>query len=135
VREIEFHPSLCRGHNLDGKPGDDGLYLVLVPRNTEQQFVPNVGALTIVAEETNASGETSRIGRWEFRPDELKDWMEPIGNGQGFHIQLAWDQVVPKGTVIDVYARFMADDGTMMVNRKQIHLRKPTPGQSMWTPR
>jgi hypothetical protein len=32
VREIDWHPTMCRAQNSDGKPGDDGLYLVLIPQ-------------------------------------------------------------------------------------------------------
>jgi hypothetical protein len=135
ARQMEFHPSLCRGNNTDGKPGDDGMYLVLVPRNTQQEFVPAIGNLTIVMEETISDDVPRRIGRWEFTANELQEMLEPIGNGQGYHLPLAWQDQIPESNAVDVYIRFTDTDGTTMVNHKQIHLRKSTPGQSTWTPR
>ncbi|MBM3965532.1 MAG: hypothetical protein FJ308_10795 [Planctomycetes bacterium] len=135
VREIDFHPTLCRGLNVDGKPGDEGLYLVLVPRNASQQFVPTAGTLTIVAEETGRDGESVRVGRWEMSSEQLQDLLEPIGAAQGFHVKLHWQGKVPATSAIDVYVRLACDDRTTMVNRKQIHLRTSNTAPSAWTPR
>lgn len=135
VREIDFHPTLCRGLNLDGKPGDEGLYLVLVPRNASQQFVATAGTLTIVAEETSRDGEPVRVGRWEMSDEQLQDLLEPIGAAQGFHVKLPWQGKIPATSSIDVYVRFACTDGTTMVNRKQIHLRTSNTAPSAWTPR
>jgi hypothetical protein len=135
VRGIDFHPTLCRGHNVDGQPGDDGLALVLVTLNAKQQFVPGEGALTIVAEEAATEGTVNRIGRWEISPDQLQDGLEAVGAAQGFHVKVPWQDRKPEGLSVDVYVRLVLADGTKMVNRKTIHLRKPNNTPSTWTPR
>jgi hypothetical protein len=135
VRGIDFHPTLCRGHNVDGQPGHGGLTLVLLTLNAKQQFVPGEGELTIVAEEPTAEGGVNRIGRWEIPPEQLQDGLEPIGAAQGFHLKLPWQDRKPEGLSVDVYVRLVLADGTKMVNRKTIHLRKPNNAPSTWTPR
>ncbi|MEI8210694.1 MAG: hypothetical protein WCI02_00960 [Planctomycetota bacterium] len=135
IRGIDFHPTLCRGHNFDGKPGDDGLSVVLVTCNDQHQFVPGEGTMTIVAEETLPDGQSARLGRWEIPSAQLQDCMEPIGAGQGYHLRLPWENAFPETTEIDVWVRFAMTDGTKVVNRKQIHLRKPNHASSTWTPR
>jgi hypothetical protein len=136
VREIDWHPTMCRAQNSDGKPGDDGLYLVLIPRNTAGQFVPSLGALTLVVEETLADGSVARIGRYEFPEAELKDYLEPVGSAPGLHIPIRWTEQRPAGTSVEVYAKLTMPDGSTMVNRRTIPLRKTTAmGPSTWTPR
>lgn len=136
VREIDWHPTMCRAQNSDGKPGDDGLYLVLIPRNTAGQFVPSLGALTLVVEETLADGSVARIGRYEFSDVELKDYLEPVGSAPGLHIPIQWTEQRPAGTSVEVYAKLAMPDGSTMVNRRTIPLRKTTAlGPSTWTPR
>ena len=136
VREIDWHPTMCRAQNSDGKPGDDGLYLVLVPRNSAGQFVPSVGALTLVVEETLADGSVARIGRYEFSEAELKDHLEPVGSAPGLHIPIRWTEQKPISTSVEVYAKLTMPDGTTMVNRRTIPLRKlASSGSSTWTPR
>jgi hypothetical protein len=136
VREIDWHPTMCRAQNSDGKPGDDGLYLVLIPRNTAGQFVPSLGALTLVVEETLADGSVARIGRYEFPEAELKDYLEPVGSAPGLHIPIRWTEQRPAGTSVEVYAKLTMPDGSTMVNRRTIPLRKTVGmGPSTWTPR
>ena len=136
VREIDWHPTMCRSQNSDGKPGDDGLYLVLIPRNTAGQFVPSLGALTLVVEETLADGSVARIGRYEFPEAELKDYLEPVGSAPGLHIPIRWTEQRPAGTSVEVYAKLTMPDGSTMVNRRTIPLRKTVGmGPSTWTPR
>ena len=136
VREIDWHPTMCRAQNSDGKPGDDGLYLVLIPRNTAGQFVPSLGALTLVVEETLADGSVARIGRYEFPEAELKDYLEPVGSAPGLHIPIRWAEQRPAGTSVEVYAKLTMPDGSTMVNRRTIPLRRTAAmGPSTWTPR
>ena len=136
VREIDWHPTMCRAQNSDGKPGDDGLFLVLIPRNTAGQFVPSLGALTLVVEETLADGSVARIGRYEFSDAELKDYLEPVGSAPGLHIPIRWTEQKPAGTSVEVYAKLTMPDGSTMVNRRTIPLRKTAGmGPSTWTPR
>jgi arginyl-tRNA--protein-N-Asp/Glu arginylyltransferase len=123
-------------NRLNGKPGDDGLYLVMVPRNSAGQFVPTTGKMTIVVEETLADGTVARIGRYEYTAEELKEHLEPVGSAPGLHIPIRWSERVPSGTSVDVYAKFSMADGTTMVNRRSISLRKiAAGGPSTWTPR
>jgi hypothetical protein len=91
--------------------------------------------MTVVIEETLEGEPTQRMGRWEYSAQELSDLLEPIGNAQGYHLRLAWDEHPPKGNALDVYVRFAAEDGTTMVNTKQIHLRRGNVASSAWTPR
>ena len=135
IREIDWHPSLCRARNTDGKPGDDGLYLVLVPRNTLGEFVPDVGNLTLVAEETLADGTVSRVGRWEYGADELQDLLEPIGSAPGIHLPVDWREHPPTTSQVDLYVKLTLEDGTTMVNRKSLPLKRFANGASTWTPR
>ncbi len=133
VRGIEFHSTMCRGHNFDDKPGDDGLYLVLQPRNLDGATLNSTGELIVVVEDPQ--NDDARIGRWVYSPKQLDELLEPIGANQGFHIKIPWDQSTPSESEVEVHVKFTADDGTMSVNRKMIHLRKRTHAQSTWTPR
>lgn len=152
--EIGFHPTLSRGHNFDDKPGDDGLYLVITPKNSQGEVVNTLGELTIVIEEPlgeyhqrNGGQENGhqekgaqldgsrRIAAWEVTPEELKDSLEPIGASQGFHLSLPWDDTFPEGNVVQVFLKYRLDDGRTLVNRRDITLRKPGSRQTTWTPR
>jgi hypothetical protein len=134
VREIDFHPGLCRGLKRDGNPNEAGVVLVLVPRNQNHEFVPVPGNVTVVIEETSED-QVHRLGKWEYSTAETAEVLEPVGSGQGIHLQLPWQDNLPKTNLVNVYVRFTDDQGITMVNHRQIHLRKSSPGQSTWTPK
>jgi hypothetical protein len=134
IRQIEFHPGLCRGIRRDGNVGEEGIALVLVPRNQKHEFVAASGKITVVLEEPG-EGQARRLGKWEYTAQEAAELLEPVGSAQGIHLELPWHENKPQSNLIDVYVRFTDEQGITMVNHRQIHLRKPTPGQSTWTPK
>ncbi len=132
--EIAFHPTMCRGHNFDEKPGDDGLYLVVTPLNAEGQVINQIGTLTVIAEDPT-SKENPRIGAWEFSSEQLAEILEPSGTSQGFHLSLPWPDKSPTCKVVSVYLLFNSDNGRKLVNQRDIHLRVHAFEQQVWTPR
>ncbi len=48
VVELAFHPSLSRAANFDEESDDDGVYLVLLPKNERGQMVPVAADLSVV---------------------------------------------------------------------------------------
>ena len=135
VIEIAFHPTLCRGQNIDSKEGDDGLYLVLQPRNASGETIDKPASVTIVAFDPNRPEEQSKIGRWTLTLEEVEAALEPIGISHGFHIPLSWQEAKPLGDVVQVFVRYEMADGRRLVNDRRVQLHIPTTGSATWTPR
>ena len=142
IVDIAFHPTMCRGHNFDANPGDDGLYLVVTPLNEAGQVINELGSLTVIVEEDSLetqnganNNSNARIAGWEITKVELQESLNPIGSAQGFHLSLPWKEASPKGQIVTVYLKYELDDGHVFVNQRNIQLRKPSKGQSVWSPR
>lgn len=135
IVEIAFHSTLCRGHNFDEQPGDDGLYLVVTPVNSAGQILNEPGKLTVVVEDVSEPSDNGRIAAWEFTAEQLADTLEPIGTSQGFHLSLPWQDKKPTSKVVSVYLLYTSTNGRTLPNHREIHLRQPTTSQSVWTPR
>ena len=135
IVEIAFHSTMCRGHNFDDNPGDDGLYLVVTPINAAGQILNQSGTLTVVAEDAAEPKDKRRIAAWEFTPEQLAETLEPIGAAQGFHLSLPWQDKIPSSKVVTVYLRYSNANGRTLVNQREVHLRIPTNGQPVWTAR
>ncbi len=135
IVEIGFHPTMCRGHNFDDRPGDDGLYLVVTPVNATGQILNQTGALTVIVEDAAEPKDNGRIAAWEITSDQLAETLEPIGAAQGFHLSLPWQGKLPTSKVVTVYLRYSNAVGRTLVNQREVHLRIPTTEQPVWTPR
>jgi len=132
---IAFHPTLCRGCNFDEQAGDDGLYLVVTPINSAGQVLNESGTLTVVVEDPAEPKDNGRVAAWEFTAEQLAETLEPIGTAQGFHLSLPWKDKKPSSNVVSVYLLYSNANGRKLVNQREVHLRQPTTGQSVWTPR
>ncbi len=135
VAEIGLHPSLCRGQNMDEQDGDDGLYLVLQPRNQSGETVDQPAAVTIVAIDPKLEEADARIGRWTFSLEEVEAALEPIGAARGYHLSLPWQGRAPEGDSVQVFVRYEMPDGRRLINERLVYVHQPDAASHVWTPR
>jgi hypothetical protein len=140
IVELAFHPSLSRAVNFDDQSDDDGLYLVLQPKNVEGQLVPTFAALEIAVHDPARLGkdgpnETSRVGRWNYSANEVKSKFQPIGTSQGIHLTLPWNGPDPQADRVLVYVRYTLPDGRQVVNEKTFLVSTKGNMRTVWVPR
>jgi hypothetical protein len=135
VVEIAFHPSLCRGQCLSEKASQDGLYLVLQPRNQSGETIDQPAAVTIVALDPSRDESDARIARWTFSQEEVEASLEPIGISHGFHFNLPWQDKTPNSDRIQVYVRYEMADGRRLINERHLQIHTPNLTENLWTPR
>ncbi len=135
VIEIAFHPTLCRGQNLGADDSNDGMYLVLQPRNASGEAIDVPASLTIVVLDPLRPENESKLGRWTLTKEEVDAQLEPVGIGHGYHIPLRWQAAKPTGDVVQVYVRYEMEDGRRLVNERRLQLHVPSVGSASWTPR
>lgn len=140
IVELAFHPTLSRAANFDDESDDDGLYLVLQPKNAEGQLVPTFATLEIVVHDparigTEGQNEASRVGRWAYSANEVKSKFQPIGTSQGIHLTLPWNGPDPQADRVIVYVRYTLPDGRQVVNDKTIFVSGKGNMKTVWVPR
>lgn len=135
VVELAFHPILCRTVNLDDDEKDDGVFLVLQPRNRQGQFVPSPAALTIEILDPGRDSATSRIGHWQYSTSEIAGKMQPIGNQQGIHLTLPWNGPNPKADRVVVRATYIYKNGRQVAASKEFFVSGPGSLKTVWAPR
>ncbi len=140
IVELAFHPSLSRATNFDDQSDDDGLYLVLQPKNVEGQMVPIFAALEVAVHDPARMGkdgpsELSRVGRWTYSANEVKSKFQPIGASQGIHLTLPWNGPDPQADRVIVYVRYTVPDGRQVANEKTIFVSGKGNMKTVWVPR
>ncbi len=137
IVEIAFHPSLTRAANFDDESDDDGLYLVLQPKNAQGQLVPTFADLDIAVLDPAREGDsnTARIGRWKYSTTEVKSKFQPIGSGQGIHLTLPWNGPDPIADRVVVFVRYTMPDGRQVVADKTIFVSGKGNMKTVWVPR
>ena len=124
VAQVVFHPQLTGGHNSDGQPGDDGLYLVLEPRSQQGQYVPYPAELTIEVFEARTAQRSpmNRVARWDFDTSDTAAAMKKSLLGKGIHLQLAWPAGPPSTTDLVLVAKYILPDGTRLRTERSIRI-------------
>jgi hypothetical protein len=135
VVELAFHPSLSRALNLDDRPDDDGLYLVLQPKNERGQMVPVAADLTIIALDPAREGKAGQVGRWDYSAAEVQSKLRPIGHEQGIHFQLPWNGPDPSADRVIVFGLYKFPDGRQVMGEKEIFISNDGSHKTVWTPR
>ncbi len=137
IVEIAFHPTLTRAANFDDESDDDGLYLVLQPKNTDGQLVPTFADLEIAVLDPAREGDSNaaRIGRWSYSAIEVKTKFQPIGTSQGIHLTLPWNGPDPVADRVVVFVRYTLPDGRQVVNDKTIFVSGKGNMKTVWVPR
>ena len=135
VVELGFHPSLSRSANFDDRADDDGLYLVLQPKNERGQMVPEAADLSIVVLDPAREGDAARIGRWDYSAEEVRGKMQPIGSNQGIHLTLPWNGPDPSADRVIVFARYTFENGRQVIGQKEIFVSSDGGLRTVWAPR
>lgn len=135
IVELAFNPVHSRSMNMDDDPADDGLVLLLQPKNERGQVVLSPAALSIVVVDPAREGNTSRIGRWDYTAAEVKGKIEPLGTAQGIHLTLPWNGPDPTADRVIVFARYTFENGRQVVGQKEIFVAGADGYKAVWTPR
>ncbi|MEZ6135254.1 MAG: hypothetical protein R3C53_10125 [Pirellulaceae bacterium] len=135
VVELAFHPSLSRAANFDDNSDDDGLYLVLQPRNERGQMVAEVASLTVLILDPARTGDAARIGQWDYSAEEVRDKLQPIGTSQGIHLTLPWNGPDPKADRVIVFATYTFENGRQVIGQKEIYVSTTGSTRTVWAPR
>lgn len=135
VVELAFHPALTRSVNFDDDQQDDGLFLVLQPKNASGQFVNVPAALTVeILDPAREDGE-SKIGVWRYSPSEVAGKMQPIGSQQGIHLTLPWNGPNPKADRVVVFVTYTFENGRQVIGHREVFVQNPGSLKTVWAPR
>lgn len=135
VVELAFHPAHSRSANFDEDDADDGLVLLLLPKNERGQMVPAPAALSIVVLDPAREGAAARIGRWDYSAAEVKQKLQPIGTHQGIALTLPWNGPNPSADRVIVFARYTFENGRQVIGQKEIFVTSHERFKTVWAPR
>ncbi len=129
------------GRDDDGIPGDEGLQVMMVPKDEEGTAVKIPGRATVTAYEITKEGFKQPIGKWEVTAEQLKKTWKSGLLGGGYSVPLQWDRA-PTTARIRVVVRFTLQDGREYEADRDANVvplpglapRSPTFGHELPTP-
>lgn len=135
VTEITLNRMLTGGMNHDHRNGDEGILIVIEPRNAKNQIVQAFGAISIVLLDPALEGEAARVARWDFTQQELEHRFRTRQFGRGLQLDLPWPGDAPQHSDLHLFVRFVADDGRKLIVDRELKIDPPGGGaEGGWVP-
>ncbi|MEX2561240.1 MAG: hypothetical protein WD403_15060 [Pirellulales bacterium] len=132
VAGITLNPRLTGGHNVDGRAGDEGVMVVIEPRDADGDLVEVAGDVSVVVLDPARQGQAARVARWDFTAHEAAGHLRETPMGNGLHFELRWPHGPPAGAALTLYVRFTTSDGRKLGVEKQIDVDPPGVPSDQW---
>ncbi|HEV7279100.1 MAG TPA: hypothetical protein VGN57_02705 [Pirellulaceae bacterium] len=136
VTHIVLNPRLTGGLDFNGAPGDDGLNVVVEPRNQDDVFVPLAGQMSLVLLDPRQEGDAARVARWDLPPDEVRRRIKTDeATAPGIHLKLPWNALPPSHEDLLLFVRYQTPDGRQVEAQAALTLAVSGKSSTRWTPR
>ena len=130
LTSVEIDKFRSGGLENDGKPGDDALNAVLVPRDATGDVIKVPARIELSLFDLADSKKQESIGRWTFDAnDALAHWHRGF-LGSGFQFRLPW-QTVPRHDQLVLHAQLKTADGREFNISETINVQPPGPAPAL----
>lgn len=110
------------GVDEDGRPGDESLMVVVVPRDNDGAAIKVPARLAVTACEISPAGIKTPIGQWDVSPDQLRRTWRGGLFSTGYFVPLQWDKA-PTTDRLRVSVRFVTLDNKEYEADKDVTVR------------
>lgn len=124
--QIVINSRLTGGLDRDGRNGDEGILVVVDPRDAQGHTTTAAGAVSVVVLDPSAQGEAARVARWDFEANEVPGHFQNTAFGKGLQFQLPWPGEPPKNRDLLLFVRFTRADGKKLNADAKITIRAPS---------
>ncbi|HEX5103575.1 MAG TPA: hypothetical protein VFV87_07185 [Pirellulaceae bacterium] len=135
VTHLFLNPLMTGGADFDRQPGDEGLSIVLEPRNAADEYVPQAGAVSVVVLDPARQGEAARIARWDFTLSATQQKLQDASAAPGICLEMPWPASPPTNNRLKLYVRYETADGRQLQTDREIFITPPGQLAQRWTPR
>jgi len=115
---VEVSIAEVRPENFDDQPGDDGIVVVLDPKNNRGETILEPAKIEIIVGDPalRLLGKGAHIGHWEFPPDSVAHAAQNTDRLQAIVLELPWTQI-PQHNKLDLFVQYTRPDGEKLQNR------------------
>jgi len=90
VAGIVLNRTLTGGISAEDRPGDQGLLVVVEPRDRAGRMVDAPAEMSVVVIDPALEGSAARVARWDFNAAEVASMFRRTNAGGAIHLTTAW---------------------------------------------
>jgi hypothetical protein len=122
VHRVTLNPSLTGGYNKNHLAGDDGLVVVVEPRDAAGNFVAAAAPVSVVLLDGALTGDASRVARWDWTAAEFAARYRKTPLMEGFSLEMPWSAASPAHGDLQLFVRYNTDDGRKLETDRPVHI-------------
>ena len=119
VTHLFLNPLLTGGADFDKQFGDDGITMVIEPRNSDDVFVPLARPIGAVITEAGVPGI---LAKWTIDTAEVKKRLVNTDKMRGFKIRLDWLDSKPKTNRVHLTVRYVTEDNRDLLAEQDVFI-------------
>jgi hypothetical protein len=120
---LSINPRLTGGFDHDGAGGDEGINLLVEPRDELGCLAPRPGAVSVVLMDPAQTGDDARLARWDFQTHEFDNHFQNATFARGLQYELKWPGEPPRNRDLMVFVRYTGEDGTKLTADAPVRIR------------
>ena len=135
VASIAIDRTLTGGINSGDRAGDQGLLVVVEPRDRAGRSVDAPAAMSVVALDPailDSRGKAVRVGRWDFTAAETAGLFRRTDSSRAVHLAMAWPADPPKHGKLHLFVRYVTADGRRLEADSPIEVALAGERQAGW---
>ncbi|MBX3413025.1 MAG: hypothetical protein KF708_10085 [Pirellulales bacterium] len=133
ITGITLNRMLTGGYDLDDRFGDEGVMVVIEPRNAAGRIVNVPAQVSIVLLDPSQPPPTARVARWDFTADEAANHFRRSRLARGMHFQLPWPDRPPAQQDLELHVRAITTDGHELRAQRAVTIDIPGRPSHRWT--
>ncbi len=133
VASITLDRSMTGGIASADASADQGLLVVVEPRDRAGRTIDAPGELNVVVLDPALKGDAARVARWDFPAAETAAMFRRTGSSRAIHLTMTWPSDPPKHNKLHLYVRYVTADGRRLNLDQPIEVALPSDKTAQWT--
>ena len=137
VVSIALNRALTGGINSGERSGDQGLLVVVEPRDRAGRTIDAPAEMSIVVldpGQRDEEGMAACAARWDFSAAETAAMFRRAGTNRAIHLMMTWPGEPPKHGKLHVFVRYVTRDGRKLEANQPIEVALAGQTSARWDP-
>ena len=135
VAEIRLNPVYTGGEDFDELPGDDGVAVLIEPRNARGEVLAQPGRVSVVVVDPSAPDDRARVARWDLSEQEVSERIQQSNGKRGILLKLPWPQSRPEHSKLHLFVRYVTNDERNLESDREFFITLNGAIANRWTRR
>ena len=121
--DLVINKRMTGGLDRDREGGDEGILVIVEPRDEQGNLVHTPGAVSVVLMDPSQTGEASRVARWDFQANEFHQHFKKSVFGEGLQYELKWPDGQPANRDLMLFVRYISPEGAKLTSETPMAIR------------